>query len=203
MNRLADPMIGAAPARVGHTGIDVVVGRRRRALEKRHGGHDHPGLTIPALRDVELLPRKLHRVRSIDRQPFDGGDRGADGGFDRDGARTKSPAVEMHRARSALSDPTTVLRAREVERVAKSPEKRRLRFHIDDVLNAIDGERESHERPSSETDTVLSENIAPMPDEDFSGVSADSSGRRGLGATREQETLSQRAEPSRPRQRAD
>src|SRR2546422_8920092 len=144
-------MIGAAPARVGHTGIDVGVSRSRRAVEKRHRGHDHPGLTIPALRYVKLLPRKLHLVRHIDRQPFDGGDLGADGGFDRNGARTNGSAVQVHRARPALSDPATVLGTREIDRVTNSPEERGLWFYIDDVLKPINGKRASHDRSSSAT----------------------------------------------------
>ena len=40
-------------------------------------------------------------------------------------------AVHMHRARPALPDPQP-LRSREIERVTKNPEKRHLRFDIDD-----------------------------------------------------------------------
>src|SRR6266849_2646477 len=150
MNRLTNAMISAASARVRDTRIDVRVGGSRGALEKRHGGHDHPGLTVTALRHVKLLPCKLHRVRTIDGQAFNGGDRGADCSFHRNGARTNGSAVHVHRARPALADPATVLRTREIDRIANSPEKRCVRFHIDDVPKPVNGKRESHERPSSE-----------------------------------------------------
>src|ERR1700674_565683 len=74
MNRLTNAMISAASARVRDTRIDVRVGGSRGPLEKRHGGHDHPGLTVTALRHVKLLPCKLHRVRTIDGQAFNRGD---------------------------------------------------------------------------------------------------------------------------------
>src|SRR5712691_12031042 len=163
MNRLTNAMISAASARVRDTRIDVRVGGSRGASEKRHGGHDHPGLTVTALRHVKLLPRKLHRVRTIDGQAFNGGDRGADCSFHRNGARTNGSAVHVHRARPALADPATVLCTREIDHIANSPEKRRVRFHIDDVPKPVNGKRESHERPSSESCALNLRNCLPRP----------------------------------------
>src|SRR5258708_6822277 len=89
-------------------------------------------------------------VCTIDGQALNGGDRGADCSFHRNGARTNGSAVHVHRARPALADPATVLRTREIDRIANSPEKRCVRFRIDDVPKPVNGKRESHERPSSE-----------------------------------------------------
>ena len=53
MHRLADALIGAAPADVGHRLVDVRVGRLRIFLQQCGGRHDLPGLAIAALRNVD------------------------------------------------------------------------------------------------------------------------------------------------------
>ena len=45
--------------------------------EQRRGRHQLAGLTVAALRHVELLPRALQRMRAVGRQPFDRRDLGA------------------------------------------------------------------------------------------------------------------------------
>src|SRR5262245_11372443 len=74
VHRRADALIGAAPADVGHGVVDVLVGRSRLLREKRRGGHDLPGLAVPALRHVERRPRFLYGVRAGGGQTFDGDD---------------------------------------------------------------------------------------------------------------------------------
>src|SRR4030095_9137932 len=109
MNRLTNAMIRAASAGVGQTGLDVVVGGSWRALEKRHGRHDHRGLTINAMRHITLLTRKLHRMRTIWGQPFDRGDLGADGSCDRKRARADGSAIHVYGAWPALTHTPAVL----------------------------------------------------------------------------------------------
>src|SRR5882672_4982923 len=70
----ADALVGATAADVGHGLVDVRVGRLRFLGEERGRGHDLAGLAVAALRDVDLRPGLLHRVRAVARQAFDGDD---------------------------------------------------------------------------------------------------------------------------------
>src|SRR3954453_11629436 len=71
MNGGPDTRIGAAATDIRHRVVDVGVGRLWRLLEERDSRHDLPGLAISALRNIELDPRQLDRVRSVCGQPFD------------------------------------------------------------------------------------------------------------------------------------
>jgi hypothetical protein len=82
-DRGADAVIGAAPADIAaHCGIDLGVARVRIAGQQFGGRHDLPGLTIAALRHVELHPRRLQFFPDrMSGDAFDGGDGGgADAG---------------------------------------------------------------------------------------------------------------------------
>jgi hypothetical protein len=57
MDRLPDTVIGGAATDITrHRAVDIIIGRFRRRLQKRHGGHDLSGLTVPALRHVDRNP---------------------------------------------------------------------------------------------------------------------------------------------------
>src|SRR6186997_1085326 len=71
---LADPLVGAAAADVGHRLVDIGVGRFRLLLQQRGGGHDLAGLAVAALRHVDRGPGLLHRMRGIGREALDGDD---------------------------------------------------------------------------------------------------------------------------------
>src|SRR5438477_3378544 len=93
VNRLANAMVGPAPARIGNVGVDVVVGRFGLLFQQGHAGQNHPGLAVAALGDVELFPRELDRMRAVGRQPLDGGDRCGEGSVHRRDARAHGGAV--------------------------------------------------------------------------------------------------------------
>src|SRR5262245_65344983 len=59
VHRRADPLIGAAPADVGHRIVDVFVGGLRLLRQERCRRHDLSGLAVPALRHVDGRPRLL------------------------------------------------------------------------------------------------------------------------------------------------
>src|SRR5262249_36272429 len=67
VHRRADPLIGAAPADVGHCLVDVLVGRLRLLRQERGRRHDLAGLAVPALRHVDGRPGLLDRMRAIGR----------------------------------------------------------------------------------------------------------------------------------------
>src|SRR5688572_10384634 len=62
MHRAAEPFVGAAPADIGETGVDIGIGRVRRGLEEGHRRHDLAGLAVTALRNLFGQPRLLHRM---------------------------------------------------------------------------------------------------------------------------------------------
>src|SRR5262245_53569603 len=64
MHRAAEPLIGAAPADVGETCVDIGIGRVRIGFEERHRRHDLAGLAVAALRDLFGQPRLLHGMRA-------------------------------------------------------------------------------------------------------------------------------------------
>src|SRR5438128_7121396 len=140
MDRLANPLVGAAPADVGHRLIDLGVGGAPVHGQERRGGHDLPGLAVAALRHVLRDPRALHRVIAGLRQAFDGGDvPGAHGGH-RGHTRPASFTVQQHGAGAALRDSTAELGAGELQRVAKHPEQGPLCRYVHCVRGSVDDE---------------------------------------------------------------
>src|SRR5438034_8436959 len=135
---LADAVIGPAPAGVGHLGIDVGVRGLWLLFEQRHRCQNLPGLAVATLRNVKLLPGKLDRVRSVGRQPFDGGDLLTDGPARLQEAGAHRQAIDQHGAGAGLADAAPILRAGEADRIAKHPQQRRLRFRVHAILDAID-----------------------------------------------------------------
>ena len=63
-------------AEIGRT-IDLFVRGSGVFSQQVRRRHDLAGLTVPALRHVDVVPSDLHRVGAIRRQPLDGGDLGA------------------------------------------------------------------------------------------------------------------------------
>src|SRR5437773_4648640 len=141
MHGSTNALIRAAAADVGHRLVDVGVARARILLEQRCRGHDLPGLAVAALRNVELRPRLLHRMRAGRGQPFDGDDPVAClDRAQRNRARATNLAVDVHRARAALRDAATILGAGQSDLLSDDPQQRRviLRLHVVDL--AVDVE---------------------------------------------------------------
>src|SRR5256885_13155612 len=80
-----DPLIRAASADVaGHRVVDVPIARLRRLREQARGLHDLAALAVPALRDIQTLPGRLHPpAERCAADGFDGGDGRAGCGRDR------------------------------------------------------------------------------------------------------------------------
>src|SRR5215831_5437273 len=104
MNRLPDAMISAAAARVGYSGIDIGIGGIRLTLQQSQCAHDHPGLAVAALRRIEFLPCDLNGMAAVRRDSFDRGDFLADCHACRNAARADGLTIDVHGARTALSD---------------------------------------------------------------------------------------------------
>src|SRR5665647_2929825 len=104
-----------------------------------------PGLTVAALRHVELFPGALERVRSVRRKPFDRRDVGTLAGRDRGRARAHRFAAEVHGARAALREPASELGALEPKGVAKGPEQGRVARQVDRLRLSVDLEADLHQ----------------------------------------------------------
>src|SRR5262249_5625786 len=95
-------------------------------LEKGLRRHDHAHGAVPALLRLLRDERRLDRVRALGRaEPFDRGDRAADGAAHWYRARADGLAVEMDGARAALAEPAPELRPGQSEVVAEDVEQRR------------------------------------------------------------------------------
>src|SRR5262249_6486657 len=64
VNGFAHLLERAAAADVGDPRVDVGIGRPGLLLQKRRDRHDHPGLTVAALGDLEIDPRLLDLVQA-------------------------------------------------------------------------------------------------------------------------------------------
>jgi len=141
MNGVADPDVGPAAADVaGHRGIDVVVCRVGLGFEERDRGHDLARLAVPALDDVGLVPRALHRVRAVVRDPLDGRDLACADGRHRRHARAHRLAVEVNRARAALGHPASELRPHQTDDIPQYPQQGHLRRSVDVTYRTVDVE---------------------------------------------------------------
>src|SRR5215831_2067256 len=130
-NCLTDAVVGAAATGVGDLGVDLRIRRISVPAQQRHGAHDHAGLTVAALRHVELDPGALHGVCPIRRQTLDGCHRFAGCGHDRKAARADRLAIDVQRAGPALRDAATEFRAGEPKLIADHPKQRSVRRDID------------------------------------------------------------------------
>src|SRR5688572_5769830 len=78
VNGFANALVGRAPAEVAvHRRRDLRVGRRGILRQERGGAHDLTRLAVAALRNVDLVPRALHRMRAVGGEPLDRRDLGA------------------------------------------------------------------------------------------------------------------------------
>src|SRR5882672_1113917 len=145
-DRLHNALIGPAAAKiVGHRGLDL--GQRRiLALGDQGGGrHDLTALAIAALRDADLHPGLLDRMRAVGRQPLYGGDALANRGRRRQLARLHRLPVDMDGAGAAARDTTPVFGASEPDIVAQDPEEGGLRLDIHRLGLVVDVQGELHE----------------------------------------------------------
>src|SRR6266436_43180 len=80
-DRHKNALIGSTAAKiVGHRRLDLGLGRILALRKQSCGGHDLTALAITALRDANLHPGSLNRMRAIVGQSFNGCDLLADGG---------------------------------------------------------------------------------------------------------------------------
>src|SRR5262245_19077664 len=149
-DRLDDPLIGPATAKiVGHRGLDL---RQRRILafgDQSGGRHDLPALAIAALRNADLHPSLLDRMRAVGRQAFNGGDAFANRSRRGQLARLHRLPVDMDRAGATACDAAPVFGAGEPDIVAQDPEQRGLRLNIHSLGLVVDVQGQFHECASS------------------------------------------------------
>src|SRR5215510_6373931 len=145
-DRLHDPLIGSATAKiVGHRSLDL---RERRILalgDQGGGRHDLTALAIAALRDPDLHPGLLDRMRAVGREPLDVDDALANRGQRRQLARFHRLAVDMNGAGATTRNAAPVFGAGEPDIVAQDPEERGLRLDVHRLGLIVDVQDELHE----------------------------------------------------------
>src|ERR1700683_811165 len=123
-------------------GTNFFVRRFLLITQERGGGHDPAVDAIGALRDLLFDIRGLQRMRMLGRAEASERHDSLVADF-RDGppAGANRLAVEMHRAGTALAQPTAEMRIVETDFVAQHVEQRRIWIALDCVVVAVDVER--------------------------------------------------------------
>ncbi len=141
MNGRPDAGVGTATAEIsGHRRVDICVSWLVLLPEKGRRTHDLAGLAIPALRDVELNPRRLQRVGTCPGKTFNSRDLLLANGGHRGQATADRFAVDMNGAGTAHSHTTPELGSNEVEMVAQHPEHGGVGSDVYGAILAIDAE---------------------------------------------------------------
>src|SRR5437764_8155421 len=125
-----DAQVRAAATKVlGERSADLLLGRIACGLQERGGLHDHAVDAIAALHRLLVDERLLQRVRLRRRsETFERHEFLPRGGRHRHGAGTHGLAVEVHRARAALTQPAAEARSMHPEVIAQRIEQRHLRI---------------------------------------------------------------------------
>src|SRR5712692_1715997 len=146
MDGSADAGIGRASTEIRHCLVDVLVGRMPVPAQKIGCGHDHAGLAIAALRNVELDPGLLNRMIGVSGQALDGGDAAPLHVADRHHACSGRHAVNMHRAGAAKPDAAAELAPGQAQMLANDPQQRDVIGAVEFGRHSVDGEFHRHVR---------------------------------------------------------
>ena len=113
---------------------------------QRTRAHELPRLTVPALRDVEVSPRREERIGIAAAQSFNGRHRTRADRRQRCHARSHCLAVQVDGAGSSRRDATPELGAGQVQLTAQHPQQRRVRFsrHVDRSPVQLNGRHRRH-----------------------------------------------------------
>jgi len=132
MYGLADAEIGAAATNVAiHRRVYVLIRGLGSFCKKSRSRHHLAGLAITALWNVEVRPRELHGMRTVERETFHGGDVGIAGSGDWRLAGADRATANMHGTRTALADATSIFGAAQVEDVAENPQQWHILRRVD------------------------------------------------------------------------
>jgi len=131
MDCAPDSRIRPAAANVaGKRLVDVLVGWIGNLFEQHGCAHNLSRLAIPALRYVYLKPGALQGMAQVGRESLDSGDFFSRSPRHRSHTRAHRLAINMDRARSALSHTTAVLGPGQFQVFAQDPEQRSRRINI-------------------------------------------------------------------------
>jgi len=140
MNRFTNSRISSATAhRIGHDGIDQLIGWIRMFSQKRASAHDHSRLAIAALCHVLREPGPLTRMTHIGRETFDR-DKTSRRSLRRGNLTgTQGLPVFQNGARPADTDTATEFGPRKPQSIAQDPKQRRVVINIDAARRAVNG----------------------------------------------------------------
>ena len=154
-HRLDDVVVAGAAAEVARERLaDLLLGRRRVALQQVGRSHDHARRAVAALQPVVLPERLLERMqRALLAHSLDRLDLGAVRLDGEQRARLDRLTVEVDRARAAVGRVAADVRAGEAERFTQEVDQEQAGFDVGALLSTIDGHRDpygtSHASPPS------------------------------------------------------
>ncbi len=154
---------GYAPQRhrlPSHRAVDVGVGRFRDRGEQRRRSQDLAGLAVAAFRSPLLDPGLRQRVAVVGMEPIDRGHLPPIHDGDCGEAGADGSPVHQDGAGAALGDSAALLRLRQVERVAQSPQQGQVRIDVARLPSPVLGPGDWRLRPGTRLPTGLS---APRP----------------------------------------
>lgn len=134
-----------------HVTNDVVAARIFLACEQRSRLHDLSGLTIPALRHLQIHPSLLQRMVTAGREAFDCGDSLARHRRHRCLTGPHRATVEMDGASAAHPDAATIFCPSKFKVLAHYPKQWCVRCNINVRRRAVNGEVEGHDRQTRES----------------------------------------------------
>jgi hypothetical protein len=131
MYRLPYPRISPTPANMPTQSlINIVITRLSIRSQQSRTRHNHPSLTIPALRNLRLQPSPLQRMRPIRRKPLNCKNLAFADGRNARRARPLRHPINMHGTSPAKSLPTPKLSPSKLKRIPQDPKQRSLRRNI-------------------------------------------------------------------------
>src|SRR5690349_16485366 len=112
----------------------------RFLLQQSRRLHDLTALAIAALRNLDLLPRPLHRMSAVFAQTFNSRDLLTSGGAHRCQAASSRFAVHMYGASTAYAHAAAEFRSSELQFIAQVPKQRHVRIAVKTHRLAVDRE---------------------------------------------------------------
>lgn len=144
MDGLSYAMVAAAAAGIRDCRVDVRVRRIGVGREKRQRAHDHAGVTVTALRRVELDPGGLDRVAPVTRHAFDSRNRLTTGVRRRNTAGTHRLSIDEHGTRATGPYTAAELGSGQPDVITNDPKQRRPRIRIHGMKSLVHAEIERH-----------------------------------------------------------
>jgi hypothetical protein len=148
MDGRTNALIRIAAAQIStHRIVDVRIGRFTVRVQQTNRGHHLTGLTISALRNIQLCPGRLNYFGHPARNALNRDDGSVENIANPRLTGTRGLAVHMHRAGTAECLPAAVFRTDQTQVITKNPEERLVVIDFD--LSRLSIQSDAHDDLSS------------------------------------------------------